>query len=153
MRKLALLSCLVALFSISSFAGEKTLGLSGGFASHNNSGYANVYMQIGVAPHVRLSPDVGYVFRKEGKSAFLVDVNVQFPFRVTKGINLYPLVGAAFNNWSYQHGGHATRFGANFGGGVDINLTRELKFTVEGKYSLMNDTGGGYVGVGIGYNF
>lgn len=133
--------------------GEKTIGLSGGFATHNSSGFSEVYFHYTVVPHVRIAPDLGYVFRNEGKSAFVIDVDVHFPFRIARGLNIYPLVGFAFNNWSYQGGGHAARAGMNVGGGFDLFLTRQLKLNLQGKYSMMNDTGGGFIGMGIGYNF
>lgn len=139
--------------SASAQSGEKTIGISGGFATYNNGGYSEVYMHYTIIPHVRLAPDLGYVFRNEGKSAFVFDIDLHFPFRIARGFNIYPLAGFAFNNWSYQGAGHATRVGMNIGGGFDILLTKQLKLTLQGKYSMMNDTDGGFIGMGIGYNF
>ena len=133
--------------------GEKTLGISGGYASYNNGGYTDIYFQYTFANHFRIAPEIGYVFRNEGKSAFTMSVDMHFPYRVARGIALYPLAGITFNNWSYHHDGHASRAGADFGGGVDLYLTSNLKLTVQGKYSLMNDTSGGFIGLGIGYVF
>lgn len=147
----------VAIFGVSSTAsaqtGEKTIGLSGGFATYNSSGYTEVYMHYTIVPHVRLAPDLGYVFRNEGKSAFVFDIDLHFPFKIARGLDIYPLAGFAFNNWTYQNAGHATRCGMNIGGGFDVNLTSQLKITLQGKYSMMNDTGGGFIGMGIGYRF
>ncbi|MDE6536944.1 MAG: hypothetical protein K2M13_02755 [Muribaculaceae bacterium] len=134
-------------------SGEKTLGLIGGYSSYNNSGYLGVDFQYSFASHVRIAPDIAYSFRNEGKSAFILDVDMHFPFALAKGVGIYPLVGFTFNNWSYQGGGHANRAGANFGGGFDFNLTSDLKLSLQAKYSLMNDTGGAFVGVGLGYRF
>lgn len=139
--------------SVSAQKGEKTLGVSGGFSTYNNGGFADVYFQYSFANHIRLAPDIGYVFRNEGCSAFFFDVDVHFPFRLARGFSIYPLVGFTYNNWDYQHGVHASRAGANFGGGFDIYLTSNLKLTLQGKYSAMNDTGGGFFNMGIGYNF
>ncbi|MCM1377236.1 MAG: hypothetical protein NC097_02865 [Clostridium sp.] len=133
--------------------GEKTLGVAGGFATYNNGGYANLYFQYSVLNYLRIAPEIGYVFRNEGKSAFEMSVDVQFPFRLAKGFAVYPLAGVTFNNWSYRGGGHASRLGADFGGGFDIYLTSNLKLNLQGKYSMMNDTGGGFIDMGIGYVF
>lgn len=133
--------------------GEKTLGISGGYASYNDGGYTDVYFQYTFADHFRIAPDIGYAFRSEGKSAFLLDVDMQFPFRIAKGFGAYPLVGFTYNNWNYRHGDNASRAGANFGAGFDIYLTSYLKLSLEGKYSLMNDTSGAFFGMGIGYVF
>lgn len=133
--------------------GEMTLGVMGGFATYNNGGFMDAYFQYNIIDHVRIAPDLGYAFRNDGKSAFLLDVDVHFPFRLAKGFGIYPLVGFTFNNWSYYNDGNASRAGANFGAGFDIYLTSYLKLTLQGKYSLMNDTGGGFFGMGIGYVF
>lgn len=133
--------------------GEKTLGLAGGFATYNNGGYADIYFQYSFANHFRIAPEVGYVFRNEGKSAFEVSVDMHFPFRLARGFNIYPLAGLTLNNWTYHGDGHATRGGFDFGGGFDIYLTSNLKLNLQGKYSLMNDTSGGFINMGIGYVF
>ena len=133
--------------------GEKTLGLMGGFATYNSSGFADVYFQYTFADHFRIAPDVGYVFGNNGKSAFILNADMHFPFRVAKGFAIYPLGGFTFNNWSYSHGDSESRAGANVGGGIDLYLTSNLKLSFQGKYSFMNDTGGAFFGVGIGYVF
>ena len=149
------IDALAMLFPASAQAqkGEKSLGLIGVFSTYNNGGYFGVDFQYTVVKHVRLAPDIAYGFRNDGKSAFLLDVDVQFPFGLAKGFNIYPLVGFTFNNWNYQNGGNASRAGANFGAGFDFYLTSNLKLSLQGKYSVMNDTSGGFFGMGIGYVF
>ncbi|MBD5206734.1 MAG: hypothetical protein HDS79_00455 [Bacteroidales bacterium] len=144
---------LFSAFTANAQKGEMSLGVMGGFSTYNNGGFVNANFQYGIADHVTLAPDLGYSFRNEGKSAFLLDVDVRFPFRLAKAFSLYPLVGFTFNNWSYQGGGSASRAGANFGAGFDIYMTSTLKLTLMGKYSVMNDTSGAFFGLGIGYLF
>lgn len=160
--KILFKSLTIGLFALATFImpqtamaqkGEKTLGVAGGLATYNNGGYANIYFQYSFLDHVRIAPEIGYVFRNEGKSAFEMSVDMQFPFRLAKGFGVYPLAGVTFNNWSYRGGGHASRVGVDFGGGFDINLTSNLKLSLQGKYSMMNDTGGGFFDMGIGYVF
>lgn len=152
---LGLMACAAALFAPAASAqrGEKTLGIMGGIATYNNGGFTDVYFQYNIADHVRIAPDLGYVFRNDHKSAFVLDVDVDFPFRVARGFSVYPLVGFCFNNWTHQGHDGISRAGANFGGGFDVYLTSNLKLTFQGKYSLMNDTSGGFLGMGIGYVF
>lgn len=133
--------------------GEKSLGLIGGFSTYNNGGYMGIDFQYTLENHIRLAPDMAYSFRNDGKSAFILDVDVHFPFKLAKGFDIYPLVGFAFNNWNYEGGGSASRAGGNFGGGFDFYLTSTLKLSLQGKYSVMNDTSGGFIGMGIGYLF
>ncbi len=150
---IAAIFALVATLPAAAQRGEKTLGIAGGFASYNNGGKASVFFQYSFSQRVRLAPEIGYVFRNEGKSGFIIDVDVHIPFRLAKGIGIYPLVGLAFNDWSYVGDGHNSRVGFNFGGGLDFYMTSTLKLNVQGKYSAMNDTGGGFIQMGIGYVF
>lgn len=133
--------------------GEMALGLKGGYATYNDGGYAGVYFHYTFADHFRIAPDIGYAFGNEGKSAFLMDIDMQFPFRLVRAFNVYPLAGFTLNSWSYKGDSHATRVGANFGAGFDIKLTDNLKINIAGKYSLMKDTGGGFFDAGIAYVF
>lgn len=151
----ALLGCAVMFPTVANAQkkGEMTLGVAGGFATENNGGYVNAFFQYTAAPHVRIAPEIGYVFRNEGKSAFEMSADVQFPFRVAKGLSLYPLAGVTLNSWNHVHHNTQTRVGADFGGGFDIYLTSNLKLNFQGKYSLMNDYSGGFFDMGIGYVF
>lgn len=133
--------------------GEKTVGFAAGFASYNGGGYADLYFQYTFAPHLRIAPELGYIFRNEGKSGFECSVDMQFPFRMARGFNLYPLAGITLNNWSPVGHEHITRGGFDLGGGMDLYLTSNLKLNIQAKYSMMNDTSGCFVNLGIGYVF
>lgn len=133
--------------------GRMSLGLNGGYATYNNSGYVSVDFQYSFANHVRISPSFGYAFRNEGKSAFILNADMHFPFRVARGFSLYPLAGATLQNWNYTGRSNRTRFGGNFGGGMELAITSYLKVSLEAKYALMDDTSGGFFGLGISYVF
>jgi len=140
-------------YGASPVRGEKTLGVSGGYATYNHNAYADIFFQYTFVPHVRLSTDVGYVFRNDEKSAFEISLDMHFPFRIVSGLQVYPLVGVTFNNWNYQNEENASSFGADFGAGFDFYMTDYLKLTLQGKYSLMNKASGSFFGLGIGYVF
>lgn len=152
-----ILLALLAVFGVSIPAqaqkGEMALGIAGGYASHNDGGYADIFFQYTFAPHLRIAPEIGYIFRNDGKSGFEMSVDMQFPFRLARGFDVYPLAGLTFNNWSFRHGDSYSRVGADFGAGFDIYLTGSLKLNLQGKYSLMNDCSGGFIGMGIAYLF
>lgn len=157
-RKFAVIMAIVACVMASAAPacaqkGEKTLGIAGGFASYNTGGFAEVYFQYSFTDHVRIAPEVGYIFRNEGKSGFAGSIDMHFPFRVARGFKLYPLAGITFNNWGYKNGDSASRGGLDFGGGLDLYFTSQLKMTVQGKYSFMKDTGGAFASIGLGYVF
>ena len=156
-RLFALLLLLAGALALPSAAsaqkGEKTVGIAGGFATYNDGGYADIYFQYTFAQHLRIAPEIGYVFRNDGATGFEFSADMQFPFRIARGFGVYPLVGLTYNNWSHHGDVHASRLGADFGAGFDIYLTTNLKLTLQGKYSVMNDTSGAFFGMGIGYVF
>ncbi len=138
--------------------GEKSVGVSGGYATYNNSGYVTVNFQWEFANHFRLAPDLGCVFPARDKSGFLVDCDLHFPFKLVRGFGVYPLIGLAYNNWHISHPGNVdsenlSRVGGNVGLGFDFYFTRNLKMQVQGKYSWMRDTDGGFIGLGLSYIF
>lgn len=133
--------------------GDMTLGLGGGYTTANHSGYSKLWFRYTFSDHVRIAPETAYVFKHEGLTAFEIDVDMQFPFAVAPGVQLYPLTGVAFNNWNAPNSDTYSRFGADLGGGIDLKLTSSLRINFDVKYTLMHHTGGLYAGAGIGYNF
>lgn len=129
------------------------LGISGGYATHNHSGYAGVYFQYTFKPHIRIAPEIDYVFRNHESSAVKIDCDMQFPFRLTRGFNIYPLAGLTFNAWNNVNSRSECRFGADVGAGFDLYMTGNLKIDIQAKYSFLKDVSGAYVGLGIGYVF
>lgn len=139
--------------TVSAEKGEKTLGLMGGYASYNNSGIGGLFFQYSFSRHVRISPELGYIFRNQEKSAFVCSVDMHFPFRVARGYKLYPLAGITYNRWDNKFEKHDIHGGIDLGGGMDLYFTSSLKLNLQAKYSLMEKTGGCYVQMGIGYIF
>lgn len=164
-------SALVAAASLicapgASAAHEKSMGVCGGFSSYNTGGYAKVYFDYSFHRHFRTSFSLGYSFRagkhytddtppelQGDRSAFLLDLDLHFPFRVAKAFYLYPFTGFCYNNWSYTTGTDLSRAGGNFGLGAELVMTPNLKINIEGKYALMKDTSGFFAGIGFAYIF
>lgn len=134
-------------------SGNSTLGVGAGYASGNDGAYTSLFYQYSFARHVRIAPDVSYIFRHRNLSGFAFNADMHFPLNLTKGINLYPLAGVAFNTWNYKEGSNTTRLGLNFGAGFDFRFTPSFKLTVQYKYTLAKDVGSSYVGMGVGYCF
>lgn len=138
-------------------AGEKSLGIMGGYSSYNGSGYVSANFQWEFANHFRLVPEIGVSFENDHRSAFLLSCDIHFPFQVYRGIVLYPLVGLTMNSWHYTWDDadpeYRTRVGGDFGAGVDFYFTRFLKMTLQAKYSAMAQTSGAFAGIGLSYVF
>ncbi|MDE6576837.1 MAG: hypothetical protein K2K58_01525 [Muribaculaceae bacterium] len=143
----------VSPFDLEASSHEKTLGIGGGVATYNQSGYGKLYFQYSFIPIVRISPEIGYVFPHKDFSGFEASVDVHFPFRIAKGLKFYPLVGLTCDNWRHKEGDNFSRAGFNFGGGFDLYFTQSLKLSLQGKYSAVKDCGGGFFDLGIGYVF
>ena len=86
---------LAAIFSVNEAnafgKGEMSVGLTGGFASYNESGYVSMNYQWECADHVRIAPEIGYIMGNDHKSGFMINGDVHFPFlwpvsRSTTGI-------------------------------------------------------------------
>lgn len=137
--------------------GEKSVGVIGGYSSYNDGGYLSANFQWEFANHFRLAPEIGVSFENDHKSAFLISCDIHFPFRVYRGIVLYPLVGLTMNSWHYSWEGaepsYRTSVGGNFGAGVDFYFTNFLKMTLQAKYSAMAHTSGAFAGIGLSYVF
>ncbi len=139
--------------AVASDRGKMKLGVMGGFASQNTSGYVGVDFQYNFSNHVRIAPDVVYVFPNKEKSSFLIDVDIHIPFRVARGLALYPIAGAQYSYWNYRHHDNYSRIGLNAGAGLELYITPSLKVSLQGKYSFAKDASGCYAGLGIGYIF
>ncbi|MCM1152763.1 MAG: porin family protein [Muribaculum sp.] len=139
--------------TVSAQKGEMSLGIGGGYVTYNNSGYAKVFYQYSITDHLRLAPEVGYMFKNEGKTGVEISVDLQAPFRIVKGIKVYPLVGATMNNWNYTSDGSITRFGGDIGAGFDFYMTPNLKIGLQGKYAIMKDASGWFADLGVAYVF
>lgn len=146
--------------------GEKTVGLTAGYNTRNESAMAGLYFQYRLARLWRLAPDVSYVFRKDGHDAFSFNFNMHMPLSVRRNINVYPLAGLNYTSWSYTlatiagPGGdnddvseRYSKFGINAGGGVEIYAAENLKLFCEGRYTGASHSSTGTFTVGIGYRF
>lgn len=144
------------------FTGQKTLGMSAGYNSFSGGGQIGLAFTYRFCKLLRLAPSMEYAFRHSHRDGLLINCNVQMPVPLARGISLYPQVGVNCSNWDQTVGvdtegadvtSRYTRFGANFGGGIDIDMTRTLRLGVEGGYTLVRRCGGGQVVARIAFKF
>jgi len=156
---------LAVLIPVDAFARhEATFGVESGYASENESAIAGLFFQYDLTGGIRIAPDAGFVFRHKNLDAFTANVNLHFPFSFPgRVVGLYPLAGVNFSSWNRHNidfdtdtddvSTRASRFGLNFGAGVELRPTSTLKLKAELKYNLIKSFSGYYVSVGIGYMF
>lgn len=133
--------------------GDMTLGLGGGYASANESGFTTIYFRYTLGPHIRIDNSVGYVFPHKSMSSFALNIDAQTPFSIVRGVQVFPLAGVSVANWNLPDDNSSTRAGFNLGGGFDLKLTSTLRLSVAAKYTWIKHTSGVFVGAGLGYNF
>ncbi|MDE5608474.1 MAG: porin family protein [Muribaculaceae bacterium] len=147
---------------------RKTLGILAGYDTRNHSAEAGIFFQYRASKIVRIAPDLTYIARRKGTDALAINLNVHFPFAVSKSgrVNVYPLAGINYTSWNYHPGKMArstdetddvtrrdNKFGLNLGGGIDVLITSTLKLRFEGKWVGAKHTSTGDFAVGIGYAF
>lgn len=117
---------------------------------------AGVKFQWNVIDRLRLEPSFNYFFKKDFVSMWDFNANVHYLFPVSSKVSLYPLAGLSVLGAKASVMGFsssATEIGANLGGGVDFNLTKNWVLNVEAKYKISGEWSR-FVGlVGVGYKF
>lgn len=117
-----------------------------------------------------------YFLKKDGLSMWDVNLNLHYLFPISEKLKVYPLAGVTFTNWNWKYDfssicgdyyyyddyyyddyddsdDSVSKFGANLGGGIQYNLTRNLVINAEVKYQLINSFDQLVVGVGLAYKF
>lgn len=144
--------------------GEKALGPKIGYISENSSAVAGLFFHYSFSEHLRISPEIGCAFRNQDSDAFLVDINMHFPFALSSQgkVNLYPIAGLAFNSWNHHIDApdlgddvttHTNRFGVNAGAGFDLRCSESLQLNLEAKYTLVKRYSSFIATIGICYVF
>ncbi len=171
---LALLLTIITFASNSPLSAEspslprKTLGILAGYDTRNKSAEAGIFFQYRASKLLRIAPDLTYIARRKGTDALALNLNVHFPFAVSRTgrVNVYPLVGINYTSWNFHPGSEMrsgtddddvtrrdNKLGLNLGGGMDVLITSTLKLRFEGKWVGAKRASTGDFAVGIGYAF
>ena len=71
------------------------------------------------------TPQFDYFFKKNGVSAWNINANVEYLFRIpNSSVILYPLAGLNVLGWSGE--GSDSKLGLNLGAGVEIPINSSL---------------------------
>lgn len=147
--------------------GRKTVGITAGYNTRNESAVAGLYFQYRLNRLLRIAPDVTYIFRHNDVDGLAMNVNLHMPLPVVSGrVDFYPLAGVNYTSWSLHpktskpivaDGDDVTtrvsKLAFNIGGGIDIYATSTLKIFIEGKYTAVKTYDTGAITAGIGYCF
>ena len=168
MKKLIVM-CMLAIISMSAFAqtqqGQSSFGFNLGYGfNENGNALLGLDYRYNLTDEVRLAPSLSYFVKDDGLSAWAIDMNVHYVFKLSDMFGFYPLAGLDLSFWKASvnadwNGNHVkasantTRFGANIGLGGEVYATDQLTVGLEFKYNIIKDFDQPILGVRVGYNF
>lgn len=169
MKKLIVI-CMLAIISMSAFAqtqqGQSSFGFNLGYG-FNEGGNALLGLdyRYNLTDEVRLAPSLTYFVKDNGLSAWAIDMNVHYVFKLSEMFGFYPLAGLDLSfwkvsgsmeieDWGKVKASHNwTRFGANIGLGGEVYATDQLTVGLEFKYNIIKTFDQPILAVRVGYNF
>lgn len=166
MKKLVVMLMLV-LISVGAYAqqGQSSAGFTIGYGFDSKNATLGLDYRYNLTDEVRLTPSLTHFVKNDGLSAWAIDMNVHYVFKLSEMFGFYPLGGLSLSFWkgSYEAdipgmgelkvSDNETRFGANVGLGVELYATREITVGLEAKYNIIKDVDQAMIGVRVGYNF
>ena len=102
---------------------------------------------------VRLNPGLTYLVKNHGVSAWMIDVNAHYVFKLSSMFGFYPLAGVSMSFWDWDgpHDG-VTRFGANIGLGGEVYATPEFSLGWS-KIHIIKDLDQAFIALRAAYCF
>lgn len=160
MKKLIVM-CMLAIISMSAFAqtqqGQSSFGFNIGYGFNDNgNALLGVDYRYNFTDEVRFAPSLTHFVKDNGLSAWAIDMNVHYVFKLSEMFGFYPLAGLDLSFWKASVGDwshNMTRFGANVGLGGEVYATDQLTVGLEFKYNIIKDWDQPILGVRVGYNF
>ena len=161
MKKLIVM-CMLAIISMSAFAqtqqGQSSFGFNIGYGFNDNgNALLGVDYRYNFTDEVRFAPSLTYFVKDNGLSAWAIDMNVHYVFKLSEMFGFYPLAGLDLSFWKVSLGNSAslnkTRLGANIGLGGEVYATDQITVGLEFKYNIIKDFDQPILGVRVGYNF
>lgn len=160
MKKIVIMM-VIALMSVNAFAqtkkGDSSFGLTlgGGFGDINHVTLGIDY-RYNITNEIRLTPSITHFIKNDHLSAWAIDANAHYVFKLSDYFGFYPLAGMNFSFWKASVGKLShdeTRIGANIGLGGELYASKELSIGLELKYLIIADVDQPMVGIRVGYNF
>lgn len=159
MKKLMVMLMLMVI-SVGAFAqtqrGQSSFGLNIGYGFDPGNATLGLDYRYCVTDEFRLSPSLTYLVKNDGLSAFAIDMNAHYVFKLSDMFGFYPLAGLNLSFWKASYGGYSaneTRLGANIGLGGEVYATDQISVGLEAKYNIVKDFSQPMLAVRVGYNF
>ena len=126
---------MLTLFSIGAYAqtqqGQSSFGFNLGY-NFNDVGNATIGIDYRycVTDAFRLTPSITHLVKNDGVSAWAIDMNAHYVFKLSEMFGFYPLAGLSLSFWKAGPW-DATRFGANIGLGGEVYATDRVSVGLE----------------------
>jgi opacity protein-like surface antigen len=143
---------------------EKTVGVTLGYVSRNQSAIAGIDFTYRFSQHLRFAPEILYAFQHHSEDALIANVDFHVPFQVSPRCDIYPLVGLNYTGWTFHHSRSAeqelldvttrsTHFGLNFGGGINANISSTMSVGFEARWAWVKNYNTALLSAKIAYRF
>lgn len=159
MKKLIVMMML-AIFSMGAYAqtqqGLSSFGFNIGYGFDSKNATLGIDYRYCVTDEFRLSPSITHFVKNDGVSAWAIDLNAHYVFKLSDMFGFYPLAGLDLSFWKGSWGKYSnneTRFGANIGLGGEVYATSLVTVGLEAKYNIIKDGSQPLIAVRVGYNF
>lgn len=157
MKKLFLVLSMICL-SLGVFAqtdaGRSSFGFNLGYAFDSEQATLGLDYRYCLTDEVRLNPGLTYLVKNHGLSAWMIDLNAHYVFKLSTMFGFYPLAGVSMSFWNPgKHLDNLTRFGANIGLGGEVYATPEFSLGLEVKYNIIKDLDQAFIALRAAYCF
>lgn len=137
--------------------GQSSVGFTIGYGFDSENATLGLDYRYNVTDEFRLTPSLTHFVKNDGLSAWAIDMNAHYVFKLSEMFGFYPLGGLSLSFWKASLGknvsANETRFGANVGLGAELYATDKVTVGLEAKYNIIKDLDQAMIGVRVGYNF
>lgn len=157
MKRLFIISSLL-LFTLTVSAqrqGLSSIGLNMGYGFDSKNTTIGVDYRYSITDEIRFAPSLTHYVKKDGVSAWSIDMNAHYVVKLNDQFGFYPIGGLSLSFWDFKWNNDDTytRLGANIGLGGEVYATPELTVGLDLKYHIIKDFDQAMCAVRIAYNF
>lgn len=141
--------------------GRSSVGLNLGYGFDTENPIIGLDYRYSMTNAFRINPGVSHYIKKDGLSAWAIDLNLHYLVPLSETVSFYPIVGANLSFWDQKWEKEprvdasetATRFGANIGLGLEYYATSNVTVGLEVKYLIISKVDQAVLSARVGYSF
>jgi len=157
---LIMMSVVVLGISAQNERGRSSVGFNLGYGFDTENAIIGLDYRYSLTNAIRINPGVSHYIKKDGLSAWAIDLNFHYLVPLSERFSFYPIVGADLSFWDQKFikeprdaSDTSTRFGANVGLGLEYYLANNLTIGLEAKYLIISKVDQAVISARIGYSF